>query len=247
MINKIYKKIRKAIHKLFLSSEFISQKGQDEWIIKEVFKGKRDGYFVDLAASDGKSYNNTWLLENKYGWKGICIEPNPITFQKLKQNRKGTLVNACIDFDNHEVDFRIDFGGQGGIVADDTDNNFRLRKEDLEKSYASGGIIKMKTRTLEQVLDENNAPEVIDYLSLDVEGNETRVFKNFPFNRYRFLAMTIERPTPELNAQLFANGYVFVQNSTRLNPYDSYYVHKSIPGFDQIKKKPFAQVPPKTN
>jgi hypothetical protein len=57
--------------------------------------------------------------------------------------------------------------------------------------------------------------------------------------------MTIERPTPELNKLLFDNGYVFVQNSKKLNPFDTFYVHHSIEGFDSIIKEPFEQVPPK--
>ena len=32
----------------------------------------------------------------------------------------------------------------------------------------------------------------IDYLSLDVEGAEFEVLKNFPFDEYKFLSITIE-------------------------------------------------------
>ena len=90
-------------------------------------------------------------------------------------------------------------------------------------------------------MDEFNAPETIDYLSLDVEGAETRILRGFPFHKYKFLAMTIERPTVELNELLFKNGYVFVKNSTM----DSYYVHNTISNLNLIKKDPFKQIPPK--
>ena len=87
--------------------KFVSQKGQDRWIIQEVFKGKRDGYFVDLAASDGVKINNTVLLEKHFGWKGVCIEPNPGFFKRLKQNRKCDVVNHVIDGENDlTVSFR---------------------------------------------------------------------------------------------------------------------------------------------
>ena len=105
-------------------------------------------------------------------------------------------------------------------------------------------ILKLKTKTLEYVLDKFNAPEVIDYLSLDVEGAEERVLTNFPFNKYTFLAMTIERPTPELEKVLFDNGYVFVMVSKKL-PFDTFYVHKTIPNFDQIVKEPYTPTPRK--
>ena len=51
--------------------------------------------------------------------------------------------------------------------------------------------------------EKANAPKVIDYLSLDVEGAELEVLKNFPFKKYKFLSMKIERPSKELNKILF--------------------------------------------
>jgi hypothetical protein len=32
---------------------------------------KRDGFFVEFGATDGISFNNSFLLEKKYGWHGI--------------------------------------------------------------------------------------------------------------------------------------------------------------------------------
>ncbi len=219
--------------------KFMSQKGQDQWVIEDVFNYERDGFFVDLGAADGKNISNTYLLEKELGWNGICIEANPNMFKNLKMHRNCILVKTCIDQTNHEVDFRVDNKLHGGIVAEDTDNRSSLFKFDRNTKKIT--LLSFQTKTLEQVLDENNAPSVIDYLSLDVEGAETRIMKNFPFDRYTFLAMTIERPTPELNEIFFRNGYVFVKNSR----YDSFYVHQSIKNLESIQKEPFEQVPPK--
>ncbi len=123
-------------------------------------------------------------------------------------------------------------------------NCIKYRIEQIEKARREHKTAFIKTKSLETVLDENNAPKIIDYLSLDVEGSETRILSNFNFSKYIFLAMTIERPTPKLNQILFENNYVFVQNS-KLMPYDSFYVHRSISSFNSIKKEPFSQVPPK--
>ena len=105
-------------------------------------------------------------------------------------------------------------------------------------------MLKLKTKTLEYVLDHFNAPKIIDYLSLDVEGAEERILSNFPFNKYTFLAMTIERPTPKLEKILFDNDYVFVMKSKKLQ-YDTFYVHKSIPNFLKIIKEPYSPTPRK--
>ena len=66
---------------------------------------------------------------------------------------------------------------------------------------------------LQYILQKQGAPKVIDYFSLDVEGAETRVLKYFPFEKWTFLALTIERPTPLINRILLEDlGYLFVRN-----------------------------------
>jgi len=212
--------------------DYVSQVGQDQWVIEEVFNFKRNGYFVDIGAAEGVYISNTYVLEKHLQWQGICIEANPVWFKDLVVNRSSINVNVCLDYTNHEVDFRYDRGLLSGIVDDDADNK-------RSNQIADSGILRLQTRTLEQVLDECNAPRVIDFLSIDVEGAEHRIFRDFPFHKYTFLAMVIERPAPELNRQLQENGYVFVKNG----PLDSFYVHSSIPNFENIRKEPFSQIP----
>lgn len=221
--------------------KYMSQKGQDKWLIEEVFSSKRGGFFIDLAASDGVKFSNTYVLEKYYNWQGICIEPNPDFYTKLIKNRNCLCINKCIDFKEQLIEFRFDNGELGGVISEDTDNCLKYRGDQIKKARQINKTALFRTVTLEQVLSDYKAPQVIDYLSLDVEGCETRIMSNFPFDKYKFLAVTIERPTPELNQLLFENGYVFVRNSK----YDSYYVHQSIPNFDGIRKETFSQVPSK--
>lgn len=220
---------------------FIGQKDQDYWVISEIFNYKKNGYFVDLAATDGVKINNTLLMEKELDWNGICIEPNPKYIKQLKENRKCFVSNAVVDSVNDEiVKFRIDNDELGGIVDNDTDNNYQIRGSQLKNAT----ILDLKTKTLESILDEFNSPKVIDYLSLDVEGCEERILYNFPFNKYTFLTMTIERPTQKLEEKLFENGYVFVMKSKKL-PFDVFYVHNSIPNFENIEKEIYSPTPKK--
>lgn len=220
---------------------FKSQKGQDEWLVYEVFKHKENGFFVDLAASDGHFYSNTWILEKKYKWKGICIEPNPTFYRKLIKCRSSINIQACIDDSIKDLLFLTFQGMLGGIIDFDTNNNLSLTKNEIQKGIASGKILRLTTKTLEQVLDENNAPNIIDYLSLDVEGAEQRILENFPFNKYTFLSMSIERPTPKLHRIFLENGYVFVKN----HMFEAFYIHESLSNASEITKQPHTQIPAK--
>lgn len=230
------------IYKKFQNLGFYSQKGQDRWVIKEVFRGKREGFFLDLAATDGVSLNNTYCLEKKFGWTGICVEPNEHFFEQLKKNRNCICDNSCIDAKRSKVQF-LNNAEVGGIVDEDTDNNLKVRRQLLER--LKDKITWRETITLKDLLRKHNAPKVIDYFSLDVEGAEERILKGFSFKEYTFLAITIERPTVLLNRILFENGYVFIRKSDVSNDFDSFYLHGSMENLSSIRKEPFAETPRK--
>jgi len=75
-------------HCLMNANETISQNYQDVFVLYQT-KYKRDGYFVEFGATDGKIISNSLLLEQKYGWKGILSEPNPV-WHKLNWYQKQT-------------------------------------------------------------------------------------------------------------------------------------------------------------
>ena len=220
----------------------LSDRGQDRFVIDDVFKGKRDGYFLEMGASDGFDSNNTFVLEKTYGWRGLLIEPNPELFAKLqgRYKRTATCAPILVDAVSGKQEFLMD-GQCSGMTVDEADNSAVKRGDKVTQARNQAKIAVLDAMTLDQALDHYGAPPVIDYFSFDVEGAETRILRNFPFKKYTFLSMTIERPTPEINELLFANGYHFVRNSL----YDTFYVHESVPGFESIPKKPFVQIPPK--
>jgi len=215
------------------------QKGQDLWVIDEVFKHKRDGYFVDLAATDGLLINNTLVLERDLGWSGICIEANPDYFEALQNNRSCHTIQACVDdLPDKLITFRTDNGDLGGIVDEDTDNSYAIRAEELQDLNTK--LITLRTRTLADILAECNAPPILDYLSLDVEGAETRILSTFPFDRYTFRTLTIERPTPELEQRLFDNDYLFI----RRQQFDTFYIHHTVHS-PHVSLQPYEPTPKK--
>jgi hypothetical protein len=159
--------------------------------------GRQDRYFVDLAANDPVCISNSYALEQYRGWHGLCIEGNPRYIPLLQKERAYTVIHAAVDTEpNRTVQFRVDNNFLGGIVS-----------PELANAKPKGKLISLQTRTFEEILDTNCAPPVIDYLSLDVEGAEWRVLANFPYHRYQFRIMTIERPNKPLAELLKQHGY----------------------------------------
>jgi len=215
-----------------------SQKGQDKWVIEEVFHHKQCGYFLDLAAADGLKHSNTATLEFFYGWSGLAIEPNPDFFNDLCKNRNCSVDQSVIWSENCNVDFRVDNGQKGGVISDRTDNSYKRIPNQLNSSSCE--VLKLKTKTLIEVLQEHNAPNHIDYWSLDVEGSEEDIIKTLDFSQYSFGCITIERPTKKCNKILQDNGYIFIKNYK----FDSFYVHPKNIG--DLNPEKFEQIPPKS-
>ena len=61
-----------------------SQYKQEEFVLN-YFKNKTNGTFIELGGLDGIRHSNTYLLENKYNWNGLIIEPSHSLYIELKK------------------------------------------------------------------------------------------------------------------------------------------------------------------
>lgn len=157
-----------------------SQLNQDRWVIQSAKNLNK--FFVEVGAHDGLSYSNTLLLEQS-GWDGLCIEPNPELFERLKLNRTCQKSNlAAHSVSNQTVNFQCS-GVYGGI---------RDYMTEAEAEAFPGEIVEVKTATLDDILTAHGCPKNIGYISIDTEGNELEIVKVFPFDKWNVELWTIE-------------------------------------------------------
>lgn len=205
---------------------FYSQLGQDKWV-QSVLQDKRNGFFVELGACDGVKYSNTLFFEKERGWDGVCIEPNDLYLLELYQNRSCNISNRLIySVEGVEVPFAL--SQEASSVVDENVGPFTNKDT----------VVMKTTTTLEKVLDSVHAPTTIDYLSLDVEGQEYNILSTFPFQRYKFRCMTVEHNAPhvgpaqqiKIRELLEKNGYKYVKGNDDVHnwghgPIDDFYVY----------------------
>jgi hypothetical protein len=195
--------------------EWFSQAGQDQ-VVMSLLNNKTGGYFLDLAANDATHLSNTYILERRFGWTGLCIEPNPIYWENLGF-RECQVVAAVVGSTRMEqVYFRFDAGDHGGIAGTGFDNGPKFKSSSLLRY----------TVTLEEILTRFHAPHQIDYLSLDVEGAEEFIMKNFSFHKYHISIMTTERPSNSLQQLLIKKGFRKLVRLTRWG--EIMWAHQSI-------------------
>lgn len=184
-----------------------SQLGQDLWVLEQT-GFQKGGFFVEFGATDGIMLSNTYLLETRYGWQGICAEPNPAYFRHLRANRQCTVIDDCIlGVSGQEVEFILadEYGGVAEFAAADKHSQ---RREAYRKA---GKVMKMTSISLDEMLVREGAPRTIDYLSIDTEGTEYEILRHFPFEKWTVRFITVEHNFTEdrarINALLTGIGY----------------------------------------
>ena len=199
---------------------FCSQFGQDLFVLNEL-NFKKNGFFVEFGATNGINGSNTYLLENKFNWRGILAEPAKIFYDELNKNRKCFIeTNLVWKNSKSRLLFHEDFAGGLSTIKKFIDHDTQIRKRN--KEYI------LETISLNDLLVKYNAPKIIDYLSIDTEGSEFDILNNFDFNKYKFRIITCEHNfTPNKNKihkLLTKNGYV-KKHSSLVSFVDDWYVY----------------------
>jgi len=148
---------------------------------------KRNGYFVEFGAANGKYLSNTYLMEKYFNWAGILCEPAKNFMIDLKKNRKCVIENLCVwNKSNDELEFiETDIPEHSTITKFSfLDKLGYLRKKGLR--------YKVKTITLNDLFEKHNTPNNIDYLSIDTEGSELEILESLNHDRYKFNFITCE-------------------------------------------------------
>jgi hypothetical protein len=203
----------------FEQVQWFGQRQQD-LVVSTLLRGKKNGYFIDLAANDAVRISNTYALEANLDWNGLCIEPNPEYWAGLAY-RKCDIVGAVVSKTNkEELQFRYTENGQrSGIIGGNFENKGD-KKKSKDVDLPRYGV------KLEDIFSRFHTPTVIDYMSLDVEGAEEFVMENFPFDKYRFNILTVERDTEQLTSILEQNGYKLLK--VLLSNHEFLWIHKGI-------------------
>jgi len=204
-----------------------SQIGQDLEVIK-FYNNKEGGFFIEIGASDGIELSNTYLLEKNYQWKGICCEPIPARFEKLVVNRPNSICFNEAVYNQSGLTLNFD-------ISNDINNSDLLSGIseciDAHKSTVDNNKTKIyvKTLSLVDILDKSNAPLFIEYMSIDTEGSELEILKNFNFEKYIFGLIDIEHNFVEprrtiIKNLLLSKGYIYKGE----NRWDDMYKHSSV-------------------
>jgi FkbM family methyltransferase len=190
-----------------------AQVGED-LILKQLFSeiGISKPSYLDIGAHHPSYLSNTYLFYLS-GSKGVCVEPDPALQKNFVTERpRDMLLPVGVGLDSGVADFYV--------MSTPTLNTFSF--EDAEK-YSAGGVhkienkIQVQIKTLCEIISDyfQTSPDLI---SIDIEGWDYVLLKNYDFSKLRppvFCLETLtytddksERKLTELIDLMHANNYL---------------------------------------
>ena len=163
---------------------------KEDIIIDAFFKGKKNGYYVDVGANHPVIDSVTKYFYLR-GWRGLDIEPNPKYTDLLKADRPEDVIvtKAVSSKISYEV-LRSYRGAEGlSTLSSEVKNEDNAVYIPFKQDYDD---IKVETDTLASILEEHGFNRVIDFLKVDVEGSEHEVLTSNDWKKYRPELICIE-------------------------------------------------------
>jgi len=175
------------------------------------------GFFVELGANDGLTQSNTYLLQRRFGWTGLLIEPSQARYLDCIRNRSfgrrpSFRCAACVDSAFREPFVSMQYSDLMSVALDlDLTAESATRHAGRGRRFLSSPdhvhVFGAVARTLTSLLDEVAAPRRFDLLSLDVEGNELCVLRGLDLTRYQPRWILVEARDDQITDYLLARGY----------------------------------------
>jgi FkbM family methyltransferase len=205
-------KIWKLEKKFNWNDSFYSQFGQDKFINDNFFRSYKNGFFVEIGAYDGISGSNCFYFEKFMNWKGIAIEPSQRQFEYLQKNRSCQCVNKAVTKKIEKKEF-IDVIQGYTMMSGIYDASYQKTLDIINADFKTNIQKKIiETSTFNQIVGNNN---LIDYLSIDVEGGELEILNSIDFDFYDIKVISVENNYPKeiaFNDLLLEKGFDYFDN-----------------------------------
>ena len=170
-----------------------SSYSEEEWCIRDFFKDRRDGFFVDVGANDYKFTSNTYYLDTVLNWRGIAIEPQKqFEADYIKYRPRTKFMSFFVsDASNQQAKMYV---LKKNTLLTSGDRGF------TEQIGEKATELEVPTITLNDLLDSEGVKK-IDFLSIDIELWEPKALAGFDIERFRPELVCIEAH-PQVRQQI---------------------------------------------
>lgn len=177
---------------------YCGQANQDKFVLN-ILKKKKNGYFLEIGSNHPININNTYLLEEKYDWKGIMVEYDSNFLPLYKSHRPNSI---HIISDATTIDYK---------------NIFQINNMPLSFDY------------LQVDLEANNGSTLKTLQKLDNEIFDTYKFATITFEHdiyHTNFNNTREKSRDIFKNRGYI--CVFEDINNKGNPFEDWYVHPDL-------------------
>jgi len=213
---------------------FYSQANEDQYFFDTYVKDRDLPFhtYLEMGALDGVKYSNTKFFDEHLEWDGILIEPHPVDFKALTDNRpRAKCYNKVVSdsqtpvlykyFDNPNLSA---VSGVSDTLTEKNINKFFESEDEWTKGVRETSLneVELQPVSLDWVLADANCKQLL-LCSIDVEGHELNVLKSYSFNLDIAFFLIEKNPNDNQIASLLDNnGYQILGDVA----HNTLYVHE---------------------
>jgi FkbM family methyltransferase len=214
----------------FIKNKDIKSQLFQEMFASFIIENNYQKTFLEFGATDGVRFSNSYILEKNENWTGILGEPNIDWHKDLKINRPNTkIIKECIwSESNVEIDFFASGIKEFSTISSFVESDKLSMPINTKERTSSGRLVKLRTISLNDLIERDFDSKAPSYISIDTEGSEYEILNTFDFNKYRSIVFTVEHNYTSMESKLdklmFKNNYV--RMFEKLTAFDAWYVAK---------------------
>ena len=207
LLNRVFKYLKLLYYsfyrpKIFFPKNSYSMLGEDKFI-KNYFRNKSKGFYVDVGCYHPLDGNNTQLLYKK-GWNGINLDINHYSIKLFNFLRKRDIsIHSGISNKKSKL---IMYYRKEINMLNTLDE--KIAKMQFRNGYKKKHV---QVNTLNYYISKHSKKiDVIDFINIDVEGGELNVLKSLNFKTYKPQLICIEIHNIE---KMFDTNYRYLKSN----------------------------------
>lgn len=202
---------------------------QQDLVAEYIFKSMPSSFnptrnFVEFGAASGVALSNTYYLEKNLDWSGLLCEPSPNFHKSIIKNRSATLDVRCVSsISNSKLKFRMTDNPELATLEEfvSADSHADFRK--------NGHTIEVNTVSLDDLLEEWRFQNDLFYLSIDTEGSEYEILREYSFKiKPSFLTVEHNFTNNEAKIDLLLEKHGYVRILKNVSLFDGWYIQKEV-------------------
>ena len=169
---------------------YFGQNAEDIIVLKHLNNEiDQKGIFVDFGAYHPVKYSLTYLLY-LCGWRGVNVDGNKKSIQLFENYREGDVNLRALISNKVERTRYVSFAEGAYNTCNDKSINELLSRDDEQFKLVDDEFL--ESTTPNHIFEKYIGQKKFDYLNIDLEGFDEKVFYSIDFDKYRPKVITME-------------------------------------------------------